>query len=131
MTYFDVSYVVRLYFEDPGWKKVRALAVRSSIACGLHGQAEMAAAFHRKVREGVVSAAQLRHVQGQFALDCSESAYRWLPLSPAVSARVTESYAMLPRTVFLRSGSAVIIPSRGAGARKWPGKFTAGPSGSR
>ena len=107
MIYFDVSYVARLYLDDPGWEKVRALAAQASIACGLHGHSEVIAALHRKLREGIITAAQYRQVLEQFALDCDEQAYRWLPVSPAISARVKETYETLPRTVFLRAFDAL------------------------
>ena len=111
MIYFDVSYIARLYLDDPGWKKVRALAAEAPIACSLHGQAEVIAAVHRKFREGVFTPVQYREVLNQFELDCDQGAYRWLPLSPAVSARVKESYRYLPRTVFLRASDALHLAS--------------------
>jgi predicted nucleic acid-binding protein len=107
MIYFDVSYIVRLYFEDPGWETVRALAAQSPIACSLHGQLETAAAFHRKLREGAVTASQYGHVLKQFELDCKEEAYRWMPVSPALAARAKTVYENLPRTVFLRASDAL------------------------
>jgi predicted nucleic acid-binding protein len=107
MIYFDVSYIVRFYFEDPGWEKVRAVAAQAPIACGLHGHVETVAAIHRKLREGAVTPTQYRHVLNQFALDCDEGAYRWLPLSPAVVARAKTSYESLERTVFLRASDAL------------------------
>ena len=107
MIYFDVSYIVRLYFEDPGWEKVRALAGEAPIACSLHGEAETVGAFHRKLRERALTPSQYAHVLDQFALDCREGAYRWLPLSPAVIERVKTTYESLPRTVFLRSSDAI------------------------
>src|SRR5438067_588469 len=101
MIYFDVSYIVRLYFEDPGWDKVRSLAAQAPIACSLHGQTETIAAMHRKFREAALSPSQYRHVLNQFEVDCGEEAYRWMPVSPAVVARAKASYEKLPRTVFL------------------------------
>src|ERR1051326_2296851 len=107
MIYFDVSYIVRLYFEDPGWEKVRALAAEASIACSLHGESETVAAFHRKLRERVLTASEYMHVLDQFALDCREGAYHWLPLSPALIEPVKTIKKGLPRTVFLRSSDAI------------------------
>src|SRR5262249_41417651 len=65
------------------------------------------AAFHRKLREGSLTISEYTHVLAQFALDCREGAYRWLPLSPAVIQRVNTTYKTLPRTVFLRSSDAI------------------------
>ena len=111
MIYFDVSYIARLYLDDPGWEKVRALAAEAPIACSLHGHAEVIAALHRKFREGVFTPVQYRQVLKQFEVDCGQDAYRWLPLSPAISARVEKSYRTLPRTIFLRASDALHLAS--------------------
>ena len=52
MIYFDTSYLVRLYYQDPAADAVRALAASDHVASAAHGHAEMFAAFHRKLREG-------------------------------------------------------------------------------
>ncbi|HYR57403.1 MAG TPA: hypothetical protein VEO95_02190, partial [Chthoniobacteraceae bacterium] len=66
MIYFDASYIARLYLEDRGWEKVRDLATRSPLACGIHGNAEVTAAIHRKMREGVFTTTQFHRVLEQF-----------------------------------------------------------------
>jgi predicted nucleic acid-binding protein len=111
MIYLDVSYIVRLYVEDPGWEAVRTLAGQAPVACSLHGQAEVIAALHRKFREGVFTASVFRQILDQFDLDCVNDAYRWLPLSPKVIARVRESYGTLPPSVFLRASDALHLAS--------------------
>ena len=107
MIYMDTCYVARLYLDDPGWERVRELAATTSIACCLHGRAEVTAALHRKLREGVFTTIQYRQVLEQFELDCTEGAYRWLSLSTAVAARLSHGYKSLPKTVFLGAADAL------------------------
>jgi predicted nucleic acid-binding protein len=105
--YFDTSYLVRLYFEDPGFESVRSLAATDHIACAWHGQAEAIAAFHRKYRERAIRSSHYRALLGQFAADLEAGAVTWLPAGPDVLARVVGVYTALPPTVFLRSADAL------------------------
>ncbi len=107
MLYFDTSYLVRLYTKDAGWERVRTLAATDHIACCLHGWAEVVSAFHRKFREGTISRKDLGTLLTQFDHDGSAGAYRWLPLSPSVLARLTSAYATLPSTLALRAADAM------------------------
>ena len=107
MPYFDTTYLVRLHTKDAGWQSVRALAATDNIACGLHGQAEVVSAFHRKFREGTVNQKELRTLLLEFDKDCSAGGYRWLPLSPAVIVRLTQVYAALSSTFALRAADAL------------------------
>lgn len=107
MIYFDTSYVARLYFQDPGWEKVRALAGTDRLACCIHGRAETIAAFHRKFREGAVNTGDLATLLRQFDRECELGAFRWLPLSEEVVSRLTRVYASLPAAVVLRAADAL------------------------
>ena len=107
MNYFDASYLVRLYFEDPGWEAVRALAATVHVACGIHGQVEAVAAFHRKLREGVLAPHSYRELRKQFDSDCAAGGFHWLPFSERLAASVVTAYATLPPSVHLRAADAV------------------------
>jgi predicted nucleic acid-binding protein len=105
--YFDTSCLFRLYFEDPGFTAVRDLAVANHVACAAHGQAEMLAAFHRKLREGAVTPKSYQTLLSQFETDREAGAFHWLPASPEVLERIRTVYARLPRTVYLRGADAL------------------------
>jgi len=105
--YFDTSYIVRLYLEDPGWQKVRELAATDHIACCLLGRAETLAAFRRKFREGILSRRDMQILDEQFERECDAGAFQWLPLSAVVIAGLQKVYARLPKSVHLRAGDAI------------------------
>ena len=107
MIYFDTSYLVRLYYEDAGWAAVRALAATDHLACAAHGQAEMIAAFHRKLREGAIRPASYAAVLAQLRADHAASAFQWLPQGTETLARISAVYAGLPATGFLRAADAL------------------------
>ena len=107
MIYLDTSYLVRLYFADPGWGAVRHLAATAPVACGLLGRAETVAALHRKRRERSLSADAYRVVLAEFVRECEDGAFHWLPISGAVVERVERTYAGLAADVFLRAADAL------------------------
>ena len=108
MIYFDATFFVRLYVDEPGFEKVRELVqnvvtVKSSIL----GKMETEAALHRQLREGRFGQQLFREAHLQFADDCSQRFIEWLPLSPVVIDRVRSVFLELPKDVFLRTGDAV------------------------
>ncbi len=107
MIYLDTSYLVRLYFDDPGCEAVRALAATDHVTCAFHGQAEMIAACHRKLREGVIKPAHYRALLKQFAADNASGAVTWIPVGDEVLARVAKVFTALPATVYLRAADAL------------------------
>lgn len=111
MNYFDTTYLVRLYLEDPGWQEVRALASVEKIACSIIGKAEIVGAFHRKFRENQITEEDLKILIEEFEMDTRSEAIIWLPLSEKVIARVMHAYKTLSATMALRSADAIHLAS--------------------
>ncbi|MBI2891109.1 MAG: type II toxin-antitoxin system VapC family toxin [Nitrospirae bacterium] len=107
MIYFDSSYIVRLYFKDAGFEAVRELAATATIVCAEHGRVEFVSALHRKRREGVLSPDRHSITIGEFVRESRVGAFRWLPLTPAVFARVENVFKALASTVPLRAADAM------------------------
>jgi predicted nucleic acid-binding protein len=105
--YFDTSYLVRLYYQDPGADRVRALAATDHVACAAHGQAEMIAAFHRKLREAAIRQAAYAALVGQVRAHIEAGAFRWLAQNDDILSRIRQVYEKLPATVFLRAADAI------------------------
>lgn len=107
MIYLDSSYMVRLYFEDPGFEAVRSLAMTDHVACAWHGQAETVAAFHRKLREKAIRLAHYEALLKQFVADQEAGAVTWLPAGSEIFSKIAQVYAHLPSTIYLRAADAL------------------------
>ena len=107
MIYFDTCYLVRLYFQDPGADRVRALAATDHVACAALGQAEMMAAFHRKLREGAIKPAAYAALVGQVEAHIQAGAFQWIAQDQEILSRVRQVYRNLPAPVFLRGADAI------------------------
>lgn len=107
MIYLDSTYLVRLYFEDAGYERVRQLAATDAVVCAHHGRAEVASAFHRKLREGTVTARLFALALQEFVDECGTGAFKWLPLSEVIFERIEIVYRTLPASTFLRAADAL------------------------
>ena len=108
MSYFDSAYIAKFYLDEPESEAVRRLAESlGQVRCAVIGQIEVAAAFHRKLREGAFDADAFREVMAQFADDCGQGLWTWLPLTGALAARAAAAFARLPRPVFLPAADAM------------------------
>jgi predicted nucleic acid-binding protein len=107
LIYFDTTYIVRIYFQDPGWDKVRQFARTGQIASATLARAETIAAFHRKFREAAITQAALSALIEQFEMDAVSGAFQWLPISNAILQSVAGVYGKLPASIALRAADAL------------------------
>ena len=108
MSYFDSAYIAKFYLDEPDSQAVRNVAESlGQVRCAIIGQAEVAAVFHRKFREGAIEAEAFREVIAQFDDDCRHALWTWLPLTSALVTAAAAAFARLPRVVFLRAADAV------------------------
>lgn len=108
MIYFDSTYLGRLYLQEPGSTEVRLLAAaHGEIASCELGQVEVASILHRKLREGAISSDDYTERAAQLADDIAQGAMVWLPVTPSSLAKVRQTFATLPSTVFVRAADAL------------------------
>ena len=106
--YFDVCYLAKLHWREPGTTEIVALAgTVPTIACSIHGRSEFAAVCHRKVRERVADPAQARANFAQMQHDTNSGGILWLPLNAAVAERAEAFFINDPGSVFLRASDAL------------------------
>jgi len=120
VSYFDSSYIAKFYLDEPESDAVRRLAeALGQVRCAVIRQIEVAAVFHRKLREGSFDAGAFREVMSQFVDDCGEGLWTWLPVTPALAAGTVAAFARLPRPVLLRAVDALhLICARENGLRE-------------
>lgn len=108
MIYFDATFFVRLYVEEPGFARIRALVAKEDSLCSsILAKMETEAALHRQLRESKLSAHTFDLAHRQFAIDQQNQSIEWIPLKPAVIDLVHSTFLRLPSNIFLRTGDAI------------------------
>ncbi|MCH8475521.1 MAG: type II toxin-antitoxin system VapC family toxin [Opitutales bacterium] len=107
MIFFDTSYLVRLYLDEPGSSAVRDLAKTQPIAAAWHAQAELLCTFHRALREGRLNTESYQVLRSQFYHDQSASAFEWLTLSDSTLSHLDLILKDAPANTFLRTADAL------------------------
>lgn len=108
MSYLDSGYIVKFYVDEPDSPSVRQLAESlGEVHCAALGRVEVAAALHRKLREGVFTAASFREVAAQFEDDCSHDLWTWIPLTATILATTVAIIRQVPKSVFIRAADAI------------------------
>jgi predicted nucleic acid-binding protein len=108
MIYFDSAYLAKCYLAEPGHREVRALAERAGpIKSAEWARIEVAAVFHRHLREGRFNAKDQREFNLQFTQDSLDGVVSFIPVSPALLAITQSAYLSLPPALFLRSADCL------------------------
>jgi len=117
MPYFDSAYAAKCYLPEPGHAAIVAFAEQGDhVATSLFARTEVTGVFHRKLREGSLTAPEFREVLAQFQQDCRAGIWQFLPLSVEVVEAVVQTYATLPRSLFLRAADCLhLVTAREAG----------------
>ena len=117
MIYFDSAYLAKCYLREPGYREVRALADSAGHLLSVaFAKIEVAAVFHRHLREGRLRPAARKQILIQFTQDCADGVIMFLPISPALLEVAQSAYRTLPSTVFLRSADCLhLAAAREAG----------------
>ena len=100
--------MAKCYLREPGSEQVREHAREAGrIACCDIGKVELAAVFHRHLREKRLNARQYGVVMRQFASDLDQGVWTWLPLTSPILALAQKRYDDLSAKVFLRAADAM------------------------
>jgi predicted nucleic acid-binding protein len=108
MIYCDTAYLLKYYVGEPGSDEVRGL-IDSQVAVASLGLArlELAAAFHRKLREAQIDKRAHRLLIQQFESDCHSGIWTWLDSGAALVEKAAARYTSLSARVFLRASDAL------------------------
>lgn len=108
MIYFDTAYLAKCYLNEAGADKVRALAAESPlIGCCQTGEVELAAVFHRHLREGKITQVQFQIALEQFISDQAAGVWTWFPVTKALLEESAGVFHTLSPAVFLRAADAL------------------------
>ena len=109
MIYFDATFLVKLHVREPG-SAIIAEMVRNKnevVATSIIAKMEVAAALHRKYREGEITQAAILRAHDQFLREIEVGRIAPIGLTPATVERVEVTFRMLPMTTFLRASDAL------------------------
>ncbi len=108
MIYFDTAYVAKCYLNEHGSPEVNEIAAEDGrVACCEYGRIELAATFHRNLRQKSITPAEFRLLWKQFDLDEANGIWSWLPVNQELLADVTHRFRKLAPSVYLRSADAL------------------------
>ena len=108
MIYFDTSYILKCYLNEPHADLVRALAEQESDKYSCRwARAEFSSGLKRHVREGKLTSVQAGEVRQVFEADERAGVWLWLPVDDALLDAVVARFVAWPDNVPLRTGDAL------------------------
>ena len=117
MRYFDSAYIAKCYLPEADHAIVSAFAAKAErIASVAIARLEVAAVFHRKLREQTITTAIHRELHRQFDDDLASGIWRFLPVSEPLLLKTHAAYKTLGPSVFVRSADCLhLVAAREAG----------------
>lgn len=108
MIYFDTSYILKCYLNEPNAQLVRALATRETNKyCCRWGRLEFFAGIKRQTREGKITREHEAEILQVFKEDELAGIWLWLPMQQSLLDLACAAFEGLPDTVPLRAGDAL------------------------
>lgn len=115
--YFDTSYIVKFYLNEPESPRIRDLVRKAdAIRSSLWAFAEFHAVLHRHLREGAATRTQLRQVSARFAEHLHDGLWTLIPVTEALLKRTSLLMLSAPTSLFLRTADAIhLVTAKEAG----------------
>lgn len=109
MIYFDTAYLAKTYLNEPGSAVVRDYLQRSRerVASSSLARAELAAVFHRNLREGRLDRLNHDLVFRQYQSDLRSNLWEWLPVEERLWGLIETCFSELGPAIFLRGADAI------------------------
>jgi len=106
--YFDTSYIVKFYCNEPESPRVRELVRKADVIhSSLWALAEFHAVLHRRMSEGTSSPNDTRKLALSFAEHMEAGLWKLIPVNDALLRRTSALMISAPRDLFIRTADAV------------------------
>jgi predicted nucleic acid-binding protein len=118
--YCDTAYLLKYYVDEPGSIEVRRL-IDAQVGVGSLslGRLELAAAFHRKLREAQISKPTHKFLLEQFHKDNTSGLWTWFDTTQTLVEKASSKFSTLSSKVFLRASDALhLVCAREHGFRE-------------
>lgn len=109
MIYFDTAYLAKTYLNEPGSAVIRDYLKSSCerVASSSLARAELAAVFHRNLREEHLDAASYDLILRQYQSDLRSNVWEWLPVEDRFWGMIESCFSELDSSIFLRGADAI------------------------